>query len=72
MVDEVTNRGANHERDERRDGGGGGRERREIARRGRRWPRATREREGTGAADGTGRDEADGDGSGLYFSAKWV
>jgi hypothetical protein len=70
MVDEVTNRGANHERDERRDGGGGGRERREIARRGRRWPRVTRER-GNGAADGTGRDEADGDGSG-HFSANWV
>ena len=32
MVDEVTNRGANHERDGRRDGGGGGHGRSAVAR----------------------------------------
>ena len=51
MVDEVTNRGANHERDGRHDGGGGGHGRSAVA------------RERTGAVDGWKETEADIDGS---------
>ena len=59
MVDELTNRGANHERDGRRDGGGGGRGRSAVA----------RER---GWGGGWKETEADRDGSRLDLSANGV